>query len=624
MSAAASRLERAIELQNAGSIAEAAALFRQLLEENPADGASLYSLAVIALREGDAEQALRLAEAGARAVPGFPGMWLAKGNALSALGRTHEALAAFEQPLAGDPHHEEALINSGVMLRNLLRHKDALERFNRVLVRNPANTTALANAAILLTEFKESAQAIAMFERLLALRPEHDYGLGLLAYERLHVCDWTDFEALRGRILEGVTGNRRACKTLALMALTDSAELQLRAARVFAAHMYPPARERLWRGERYRHDRIRIGYLSPDLREHPVGHLLAGVIEHHDRRRFETIAISLGIDDGSRIRARMVGAFERFIDARELGTRPIAEAIRALEVDILVDLAGYTSDSRVDVMAWRPAPVQASFLGYPGTLGTDYVDWIIADPRVIPPENAKWFAEQVAWLPDTYLPTDCSIAIPVESPTRTQCGLPEAGFVFCSFSHAYKISPPVFGAWMRLLRAVPGSVLWLASRGALAESNLRKEAAARGVDPSRIVFAGRVPRVEDHLARYRQADLFLDTHPYNAHTTCADALMAGLPVVTCMGEAFPSRVAGSILHAAGLPDLATRSLDEYEALALQLARDPARLAALRKRVAECRADGPLFDTAGFCRNLEAIYFSMWHRSQLGGLRDALS
>jgi predicted O-linked N-acetylglucosamine transferase (SPINDLY family) len=624
VSTAAARLERAIELQNAGKVSEAASLFRQNLAENPSDAAALYSLAVIALREGDPTQALQLAEAGSRVAPGFAGMWLAKGNALSALGRIREALAAFEQPLSSDPAHEEALINSGVMLRNLLRHKEALERFNRVLMSNPVNTTALGNAAILLTEFKESSQAIAMFERLLALRPDYDYGTGLLSYERLHVCDWTDFDALRENIFAGVAAGRRACKTLALMALTDSAEIQLCAARIFAAHMYPPARERLWRGERYRHDRIRIGYLSPDFREHPVGHLMAGVIEHHDRRRFETIAFSLGIDDGSRIRARMVAAFDRFIDVRETGTRPIAETIRALEVDILVDLAGYTSDSRVDVLSWRPAPVQASFLGYPGTLGTDYVDWIIADPRVIPAQHAMWFSEQVAWLPDAYLPTDSSIVIPAEAPTRADCGLPEDGFVFCSFSHAYKISPPVFGCWMRLLSAVPGSVLWLASRGPLAESNLRREADARGVDPSRIVFAGRVPRVEDHLARYRRADLFLDTHPYNAHTTCADALMAGLPVVTCMGEAFPSRVAGSILHAAGLPELATNSLEEYESLALQLARDAPRLGALRQKLAASRGESPLFDTAGFCRHLEAIYFTMWHRAQLGGQRDALA
>jgi predicted O-linked N-acetylglucosamine transferase (SPINDLY family) len=320
----------------------------------------------------------------------------------------------------------------------------------------------------------------------------------------------------------------------------------------------------------------------------------------------------------------MVDCFDHFIDAKMMESRKIAELMRSMEVDVAIDLAGFTADSRSEVFGMRPAPVQVNYLGYPGTMGTSYMDYIVADRHVIPPEHAQHYNEKVVYLPDAYLPAASGLQIAERTPTRAECGLPDEGVVFCSFNHDYKIAPHVFAVWMNLLREVPGSVLWLMSRSPLSQKNLRKEAAARGVDPDRLVFAQRVPRVEDHLARYRQADLFLDTHPYNAHTTCADALMAGLPVVTCMGGAFPSRVAGSLLHAAGIPELVTGSLADYEALALQLARDPARLGALKGRLAANRSTTALCDADAFTRNLEAIYTSMWRQAQLGGARDALS
>ncbi|MEY8878674.1 MAG: acetylglucosamine transferase, partial [Leptothrix sp. (in: b-proteobacteria)] len=361
----------------------------------------------------------------------------------------------------------------------------------------------------------------------------------------------------------------------------------------------------------------------PDLREHPVGHLMAGVFERHDKSRFETIAISLGIDDGSRLRGRMQACFDRFIDARAMSSRQIAELMRTLEIDVAVDLAGFTSDSRSDVFGLRPAPVQVNYLGYPGTLGTTYMDYIVADRHVIPPEHQRFYDEQVVYLPDAYLPPAADVQISDRTPSRAECGLPEQGVVFCSFNHDYKISPHMFALWMRLLKRVPGSVLWLMSRAELSQRNLRRSAAEQGVAPERLIFAQRVPRVEDHLARYRQADLFLDTHPYNAHTTAADALLAGLPVLTCMGNAFPARVAGSLLHAAGLPELVTHSPDEYESLAFALATEPARLTMLRHKLAEQRSSSALFDIQAFCRHLETTYIAMWRQAQLGGARDAL-
>jgi predicted O-linked N-acetylglucosamine transferase (SPINDLY family) len=599
-------------------------LFREILAADPNNAAALYSHGLISLNRRNLDEALRLCAHGVRVAPHFAPLWFLHGASLLALGRQEEALRSYDEALKVQPAYTEVLLNSGVLLRDMLRHREALERFNRVLEFDPSNVAALANCGILLTEFKQSEHAIAMFERLLKIKPDYDYGLGLLAYEQLHICDWRAIAPLTEQIVKGIRAGERTCKTLALMALTDSASDHHRAARLFSAQFFPPAPARLWNGERYRHDRIRIAYLSPDLREHPVGHLMAGIFERHDKARFETIAVSLGIDDGSRLRERMHKAFDHFIDARQMGALQIAQRIRAMEVDILIDLAGYTVDSRTEVLAWRPAPAQVNYLGYPGTLGAEYVDYILADRYIIPQEDQCHYTEKVLYLPDTYLPTDAGLKIAERTPSRAECGLPETGTVFCSFSHDYKISPQMFDSWMAILGRVPGSVLWLMSRGELAQRNLRASAQARGIDPARLIFAGRVPLVEDHLARYRNADVFLDTHPYNAHTTAADAMMAGLPVVTLMGQAFPARVAGSLLHAIGLPELITHNRSDYEELAVRLGSTPELLADVKARLQANRRTHALYDTDGFCRNIEAVYTAIWRQSQLGDARDALS
>jgi len=616
-------LLQGIALQNEGKLEQAQAVFELYLTHIPNEGVALYSLAVVLMERFGAERALPVVERGVQVAPAFPPIWYAAGAVQQRLGLRDAAIKSYDKALELKPDYVEALINSGTLLREQLDHHAAIDRFNRALALKSDHLNAMSNLAIMLTEFKRSEEAVAMFERLLAIKPDFEYGVGSICYERMHACDWSHFESDVARILDGIAAGKPVAKSLGVMSITDDAAVHHRCAEIFAAHRYTPRHAPLWTGQRYRHDRIRIAYVSPDLREHPVGHLMAGIFERHDRRRFETIAIAIGANDGSRLRQRMVDCFDHFIDARMMESRRIAELMRSMEVDIAIDLAGFTADSRSEVFGMRPAPVQVNYLGYPGTMGTQYMDYIVADRHVIPPEHARHYNEKVVYLPDAYLPAASGLQVAERTPTRAECGLPDEGVVFCSFNHDYKIAPHVFAVWMNLLRAVPGSVLWLMSRSPLSQGNLRKEAAARGVDPDRLVFAQRVPRVEDHLARYRQADLFLDTHPYNAHTTCADALMVGLPVVTCMGGAFPSRVAGSLLHAAGVPELVTSSLADYEALALQLARDPARLAAIKARLAATRASTALCDADSFTRNLEAIYTAMWRQTQLGDARDAL-
>jgi protein O-GlcNAc transferase len=614
----------AIQAQQEERIDEAVRLFMRSLELHPGHPAACYSLGVIALRRDAAREALHWASVGIAATPGYAPLHFLAGTALRSAGApAAEALTHFDRAVELQPDYIEALVNSGVALRDMLRHKDALERFNQVLAINPEHTTAIANCAVLLTEFKQGEQAVAMFEHLLKVQPDYDYGLGLLTFERLHMCDWRGYDEDVTRILEGVRAGRRACKSLAVMAISDFAGDHYQAARTFGDHLYRASSNPLWKGERYRHDRIRLAYISPDLREHPVGHLMTGVFEHHDRSRFELIAVSLGIDDGSRIRGRMLAAFDRFIDAKTMPALQIARLLREMEVDIAVDLGAYTADSHPEILAQRPAPVQVNYVGYCGTMGVDYMDYLIADRHVVPREHWPYYREKIVYLPDAYLPTDGSLVIPEGVPSRAEHGLPESGLVFCAFSHDYKISPHIFAIWMRLLLKHPGSTLWLMSRNEVSRRNLLDFAAGMGVTPERIVFATRVPRVEDHLARYRLADLFLDTYPYNAHTTAADALMAGLPVVTCMGDAFHSRVAGSLVHAAGLPELATRSLEDYEMLAQALAAQPERVARMKVQLAAARATSPLFDTRRYCRNLEAVYLALWRKSQLGVHQDAV-
>ena len=616
-------LLRAIELQNLGHVAAAEQLLLHFLGQVPADPVALYSLAVIWLRRQDHAAAMELLERSVRVAPHFAPLWFAHATALVNMGRRQDALQSYQRALDLRPDFTDALINSGVLLRDLQQHVAALERFQRVLALQPDQVLALSNAATLLIEFKRGAEAVALLERLVQIAPEHDYALGMLCHEKLQGCDWSGFAALSQQVIDGVRAGLRTSKSLGLMAISDSAEEHQRCARLFAQQRFPVGKP-LWTGQRYRHDRIRLAYVSPDLREHPVGHLMAGIFERHDRRRFETYGLSIGVDDGSRLRERMTQAFDHFVDARHMTAAEIAQWLRAQEIDVLVDLAGYTADSRADIFTARPAPVQVNFLGYPGTMGLSCMDYILADRHVIPPEHWGFYDEQVVYLPDAYLPPASNLQIAETTPSRAACGLPETGLVFCSFNHDYKILPAVFAVWMRLLLQVPGSVLWLMSRSERSQRNLRASAQAAGIDPDRLVFAQRVPRVEDHLARYRLADLFLDTHPYNAHSTAADALLAGLPVLTCSGQSFPSRVAGSLLHAAGLPELVTHSAQDYEALALALARDPARLAGLRQRLLARQHGSALFDVDAFTRHVEAAYVAMWRQTQLGGARDALS
>ncbi len=539
-----------------------------------------------------------------------------RGSILMELGRYAAALDEYDEALTLKPDLIGAHGNRSALLSMLARHDEALASFERALAIDPRNAEMHAGRGAALTALRRHEEAGRAFAQALAIDPDRAELPGLLQQARAHCCDWTDREAAVQRVVGDARAGRRGAGPLVLLAITDSAQDQAACARAWVQESNPGAPVALWRGERYDHARIRVAYLSADLDEHPVAYLLAGVFESHDRRRFETIAVSSGPDPRGGMRERLKAAFDRFIDVRQRTDGEVAALLRELEVDVAVDLNGHTQGSRLGALALRPSPVQVSYLGYPGTTGAAFVDYVLADRFVVPETQRAHFAEKLVYLPDTFQANDRKRSIAAGTPTRAEMGLPQSGFVFCSLNNSYKITPAMFDVWMRLLQRCEGSVLWLQGGEAAVGENLRREARDRGIEPTRLVFARRLPYAE-HLARYRLADLFLDTLPFNGGATVSDALWAGLPVLTCTGEAMAARMAGSLLHAACLPELVTNSVADYEAQALALALAPQRLAVLKSTLARGRDVCALFDTDRFRRHLEAAYIAMWERARRG-------
>ena len=546
--------------------------------------------------------------------PDLAEAWLVRGLALGVLGNAQEALAAYDRTLALDPNLVQAWMGRGNACLHLRQYDNALAAYGRALALNANFAEAWFGRAEVLVQLNEPDKALAAFDRALTLKPEIHFAQGDRLHAKLSLSNWTNLEAELADLVAAVRTGNLAVSPFNFIEMAVSAADQLACAKRVMAD-YPPL-PGTWHGEICSHDRIRIGYFSADFRTHPVAQLVVGLFEHHNKSRFEISAISYGPDDTSDLRNRIKSAVENFIDVRAVTDEEIAQLIRHREIDVLVDMTGLWQYNRFSVLSRRVAPVQVNFLGYAGTTGADWMDYIIADPTLIPKDHFGFYSERVVWLPDTYQPNDDKRPISKRLPTRAECDLPEAGFVFCCFNGTNKITPEIFSVWMRLLTAIEGSVLWLIETNPIAAQNLRNEAKAREIPPERLIFAPKLP-LADHLARHRHADLFLDTLPYNAHTTASDALWAGVPVLTCLGESFAGRVAASLLKAIGLPELITTSHADYEALALKLAREPSFLAAIKAQLARNRDTYPLFDTARFTHHIEAAYTTMWQRYQRG-------
>ena len=543
------------------------------------------------------------------------------GLALHRQGKIAEAEHIYIEALRHDPQHSLALRLLGFITLQrdkiaLSRLEDELASYDKAIARKPDDADGYVNRGRVLLKLKRYEDALASLEAAVALKPDYEFLCGGVLLTKMRICEFSNMEIEFVRISEKIMRGEKAGRPIDIIAISSSLEVQRKTAEIWirkghsthaALPSIPkhPARER-----------IRIGYFSADFFNHPTMHLMAELIEKHDRSRFELIAFSFGPERNDEMRRKSMTIFDKFIDVRNMSDKDVALLSRNLEIDIAVDLKGLHFGARTGIFAWRAAPIQINYLGYSGTMGAEYIDYIIADPIVIPEESKQHYCEKIVYMPNSYQVNDTKRSISDKAFTREGLGLPPTGFVFCCFNDNFKITPRVFDCWMRILKQVEGSVLWLLEDNAKAASNLRMEASKRGVDATRLFFARRIPP-DEHIARYRFAHLFLDTTPYNAHTTASEALWAGLPMLTQIGETFAGRVAASVLEAIGLPELITKSQSEYEARAIELAMSPEELSAIKDKLAKNRLTTPLFDTERYTRHLEAAYEAIWERYHLG-------
>jgi predicted O-linked N-acetylglucosamine transferase (SPINDLY family) len=537
-----------------------------------------------------------------------------RGIVFGELKQWEAALASFNQAIALKAGYAEAHCNRAVVLRELKQWAAALESYDQAIKLKADYAEAYRNRGNLLGELKQWQEAMVSYEHTLKLKPDHQWLYGTWLHAKMQACDWDSLDAQIERLVARMERAERATAPLEVLGLVDSPEVQRRAAEIWVEATCP-ASLLPTPGPRSRSDKIRIGYFSPDFRDHPVARLTAELFETHDRSRFEITAFSLAPGSEDDMSKRLKHAFDFFLDVHAESDEGIACLAQQRGIDIAVDLAGHTKGSRPRIFALRAAPLQVNYIGYLGTFAAQYMDYLVADATLIPDTAQRHYSEKIIYLP-SYQANDSQRRISDRIFTRAELDLPQNGFVYCCFNASYKIMPATFSGWMRILSRVEGSVLFLIAGNQGVADNLRREADSRGVDGARLVFGKRVP-ADEYLARYRAADLFLDTLPYNAGTTASDALWAGLPVLTCVGQAFAGRMAASLLTAIELPELITSTSQQYEDLAVELALGPKRLADIKRRLAQNRLTTRLFDTLRFTQSLEAAYRIVFERFQAG-------
>jgi len=609
----------AIILKKQGNYEEAADCYQKVVNMQPAHADAWFNLGNTLATLKKTENAIACYQKNLELAPDNLMTWLNLGKALKELGKNEDSLAAYRKAAEIRPDHAPVYFSMGNSLKEMGKPDDAIACYRKAVEIKPDYSEAHCNLGLTLQEQKKYDGAIAAFKKCAELSSDNITARSSLVFLLKYLCDWNTIEKLssglddliQNSIAKGIRPDEAPFMNLVRNA---DPEYNFALGKIWARDISRTvAKYNLsfsFDHRRVRKEKITIGYLSNDFRNHPVAHLIAGLFAAHNRERFRIIAYSYGEDDSSFYRKKIEQDCDRFVDLRPCSTVESATQIHADQTDILLDLMGYTTDARMEICALCPAPVQAAFLGYPGTTGAEYMDYIITDRIVTPEEHARYFTEKFVYMPHAYQINDSQQKISDRQYTRADAGLPENAFVFCSFNQVYKIEPVMFDIWMRILRQVPQSVLWLMSGGPAAENILRHEAAKRGVAAERLFFAQRLPK-EEHLGRSKLADLFLDTRIVNGHTTTSDALWSGLPVITVLGTHFASRVSASLLHAVGLPELVTHSLEEYEDLAVHFAHHPEKLRKIREKLAVNRIQEPLFDTRRYAANLERAFESMW-------------
>ena len=550
--------------------------------------------------------------------PRIPDAWLNKGIALNNLSLYEDSINAYDVAFKLKPNFAEAWSNKSLPLNKLIRYEEALRACDEALRLKPDYAEAACNKGVTLHELKRYDEALVHYDQAIRLEPRMDWINGDLLHIKMKMCAWSGLDDDLIGLCNKVMKNEKVISPFPLLSIIDDPLIHFNASGIYAKDKYPFNISLGPITKSSKKEKIHIAYFSPDFQNHPISYLTSELFEIHNRDRFEVFAFSLQktpIEDEMNLRLRK--SFDKFIDVENMADLEIAKLARQLEVDIAIDLAGPTQFSRTGIFSYRAAPIQVNWLGYPGTIGSNFIDYIVADKTIIPESHQQFYAEKLVYLPDTYMVDDSKRVASSRSFTRKECGLPENVFVFCCFNNDYKFNPIVLDRWSKILIEAGQSVLWISENNEFFRENIKIEFNKRGIDSARIIFAQRVNLMADHLARYALADLFLDTYPYNAHTTALDALKAGLPILTLKGESFASRVAASLLTAINLPELITSSPEEYEALAIELATNPQKLATLRQALAENRTTAPLFNTPLFTTHLESAYLKMYERYQMG-------
>jgi len=629
--------------------AEAEALFQRSTAIDPGRPDIFRNLGIVLRAQGKVAEALDAWDRALALQPDLGAVHLARARLLLDMGRAQDSIAAFQRVLALDPDHVEALTGLGMAfrargewtdavetltravahrpdhaglrlalgsaLRELGRADEAIEQCRQAVAIDPGDASAHEGLAALYRDRKQLDLAVDSLSAVLAVAPHHDRARAQKLHLEAHMCDWSGIEAFRA-ISDRIGTGQSPVLPFAMLACEDNPDHQLRRAERWATHAFPNRAPPIPARPRAADSPIRVGYFSADFHDHATLLLTAGLFREHDLRRFDISIYSFGHQRSGLLRRKLTADVTHFHDVAHLGDADLTALARGHDLDIAIDLKGYTTDSRTGLFSRRLAPIQINYLAYPGSMGADFIDYMVADPIVIPATERAYYREKLIVLPHSYLANDNRREIPRPLSSRSDVGLPAQGLVFCCFNNSYKIGPAEFDIWMRVLAQAEGSVLWLLKGNDWAVTNLRREAEKHGIDPDRLVFAPPVSQSE-HLARLVHADLVLDTFHYNAHTTGCDALWSGVPLVTMVGRQFAARVAASLLHAVGLPELVTGTTDDYEALILDLVRQPGRLAAIRAKLADNRLTAPLFDTPLYTRHLEAAYEIAWARKQRG-------
>ena len=605
-----------------GKVRAASEAFKKVTELNPTYAEGFNNLGVVLQDQGKLKEAIASYNKALALKPDYADAYNNMGNVLRDQGKLGEAIACYTKALSLKPDYAEAYNNMGSALQDQGKLEEAIEAYNKALSIKPDYAEAYNNMGTAIKSQGKPYEAILSYKKALSLRPDYSEARAQKLYQQAKICDWSALNEDWPYVSQlGVIGKN--VPPFTMLSIEDAPDSHVLRSKLFSTETFPNQALAFPKKTVRKSNRLRIGYFSADFREHPVAYLIAKVLDLHDRDQFEIFGYSLQGSEKSEMRQRLIKSFSSFVNAQKMGHKEVALKARKDGIDIAIDLNGYTVNSRPGIFAYRAAPIQINYLGYPGTMGAEFIDYIIADRNLIPDGFQKFYCEKPIYLPHHYQAQNDELEIANETPTRSSLRLPEHGFVFCAINNSYKITPREFDIWMRLLQKVDGSVLWLLESNKCAKENLVNEAVARGIAPERLVFAKKVSH-EKYLAQFRQADLYLDTFNYNAGATASNALWAGLPLLTKRGKGYTARMASSLLHSIGLPELITQSELEYENLALRLAQNPELLAALKQKLAINRKTKPLFNSEVFTRHLEDGYQQVYQRYLDGKKPDTIT